>query len=134
MDKHISFEERFYTTLVGDIVENIDYFQDNKNEINEFDPFIDKNKWCECRISCNVTKEQEGNWDDGYIGYYQIHITKLEVNACIWSDKENDTKYIPLNVDIAKLNNMVNDTLYNDSWDILVDDEPLCDTWKEYFE
>lgn len=135
MSKHISFRERFYTTLANDIVENIDYFKDNKNELVECHPFTDNNKWCEYRISCNITEEEEGDCDDGYIGYYQVQITKLEINVAIWSDEENGIKYFPLDVDLTELTNMVNDILYNNSWDIFEDDdEPIWQTWKEYWE
>lgn len=137
MEKHIGLKERLYASLAEAVYEEVSTeskpsFIDKLD--GEFDPFVDNDKWCEYRISCNVAEEQEGDCYDGYICYYQVHITQLEVNAAIWSDKENNTKYVPLNVDIAKLNNMVNDMLYDKSLDIVEDDGPLGHTWQYNME
>lgn len=134
MNKHTLFRDKLYNALAEDIIENIDYFQCDKNDMHEFFPFVDDNKWCEYSISCNLIEEHEWNCYDSIIGYYQLEITKLKVNVSIWSDKENDVKYIPLNINITKLSNMLNKMLYEKSWDIIEDSGPFYCSQQDYIK
>lgn len=134
MNKHTLFRDKLYNALAEDIIENIDYFQCDQNNTHEFFPFVDKNKWCEYRISCNLIEDHEWICYDSIIGYYQLEITELKVNVSIWSDKENDVKYIPLNINITKLSNMLNKMLYEKSWDIVEDSGPFYCSRQDYIK
>lgn len=134
MNKHTLFRDKLYNALAEDIIENIDYFQCDQNDTHEFFPFVDKNKWCEYRISCNLIEDHEWICYDSIIGYYQLEITELKVNVSIWSDKENDVKYIPLNINITKLSNMLNKMLYEKSWDIVEDSGPFYCSRQDYIK
>lgn len=134
MNKHTLFRDKLYNALAEDIIENIDYFQCDKNDMHEFFPFVDKNKWCEYRISCNLIEDHEWICYDSIIGYYQLEITELKVNVSIWSDKENDVKYIPLNINITKLSNMLNKMLYEKSWDIFEGSGPFYCSRQDYIK
>ncbi len=130
-----TFKDRIYNKLVNSILDDINcYPYSNPSPYGEFFPFVDKNKWCEYRISCNLIEDHEWICYDSIIGYYQLEITELKVNVSIWSDKENDVKYIPLNINITKLSNMLNKMLYEKSWDIVEDSGPFYCSRQDYIK
>lgn len=115
-----TFKERFYNKLVdaihGDIIDCYPNF--NPGPYGEFFPFVDKNKWCEYKI--NIKIEEVIDKDDIEIyKYLKVEIDKLEVFACIYNNEE--VRSTPLNVDKDKVNELVNQSLYDDMEDITVE-------------
>lgn len=79
---------------------------------------MDKNKWGEYEIDIKV-KEVEEDDDDEIYKYLKVEIDKLEVFDCIYNNEEFKRK--PLNVDKNKVNELVNQSLYDDKWDITIE-------------
>lgn len=114
-----TFKDRIYNKLVNSILDDINcYPYSSQSPYGEFFPFVDKNKWGEYEIDIKV-KEVEEDDDDEIYKYLKVEIDKLEVFDCIYNNEEIKRK--PLNVDKNKVNELVNQSLYDDKWDITIE-------------
>lgn len=114
-----TFKDRIYNKLVNSILDDINcYPYSNPSPYGEIFPFVDKNKWGEYEIDIKV-KEVEEDDDDEIYKYLKVEIDKLEVFDCIYNNEEIKRK--PLNVDKNKVNELVNQSLYDDKWNITIE-------------
>lgn len=114
-----TFTERFYNRLVEAILEDVNCFPYSApTSYGEFSPFVDKNKWGEYNINIKVEEVIEHDDIEVY-KYLKVEIDKLEVFALVYKNEKN--RIIPLNVDKDKVNELVNQSLYDNRDDITVE-------------